>query len=78
VAQPLERVPPEEQEIPLDLTAVSQAYRRERARRRARARHEQEASLARVRYWAVMGVLLAASIVLLVLIWQEIRQLFGI
>ena len=78
MAQPLERIPPEEQEIPLDPTAVNQAYRRERARRRARARHEQEATLARVRYWAVMGLLLAGSIALLVLIWQEIRQLFGI
>ncbi|HEY7208163.1 MAG TPA: hypothetical protein VH416_07965 [Gaiellaceae bacterium] len=78
MAQPLQRMPPEDEELPLDPTAVNRAYRRERARRRARARHEQEASLARVRFYAVMGLLVAGSIVLLVLIWQEVAQLFGI
>jgi hypothetical protein len=80
VAEPLERTPPaeEEENLPIDPTAVDRAYRRERARRRARTRYEQDASLARVRFYAVMGVLLAATIVFLVLVWQEIRQLFGI
>jgi hypothetical protein len=78
VAQPL-RQPIAPDEAPsLDPASVEQAYLRERARRRARERQTQEAKLARVRYYAVMGTLLALTIVLLVLVWHEVRQLFGI
>jgi hypothetical protein len=76
MAQPADRV--EDEDVPLDPTAIERAYRRERARRRARARHEQETRLARVRFWAVMVVLLAGSIALLVLVWHEVEQLFGL
>jgi hypothetical protein len=76
MAQPAHRL--DDEDIPLDPTAIERAYRRERARRRARARHEQETSLARVRFWTVMVVLLAGAIVLLVLVWHEVEQLFGL
>jgi hypothetical protein len=76
MAQPAQRL--DDEDVPLDPTAIERAYRRERARRRARARHEQETSLARVRFWAVMIVLLAGAIALLVLVWHEVEQLFGL
>lgn len=65
-------------EVPLDPTAVEQRYRLERARRRARERRQQEASLARVRFYAVVGALTAAAIVLLVLTWDQVQRLFGL
>lgn len=76
MAQPAQRL--EDEDAPLDPTAIERAYRRERARRRARAHHEQETSLARVRFWAVMVVLLAGAIALLALVWHEVEQLFGL
>jgi len=78
MAQPARRTVADDDEIPLDPTAIERAYRRERARRRARERHAQETSLARVRFLAVMVVLLAGAIALLVLVWQEVQQLFGL
>jgi hypothetical protein len=77
VAQPLPKPRAEEDPV-LDPSAVELAYRRERALRRAREHHAQERSLARVRFWAMIGVLLAGTIVLLVLIWHEVQHLFGL
>lgn len=77
MAQPLPK-PRAEDDISLDPSAIELAYRRERARRRARERHAQETSLARLRFWAVIGVLLAGTIVLLVLVWHEVQHLFGL
>jgi hypothetical protein len=79
MAQPLPR--PEvadEDEVPLDPTAVQRRYLLERARRRARERHKQETTLARFRFYAVMLVLGVVSIAVLVLIWHEIQRLFGL
>jgi hypothetical protein len=77
MAQP-EPTPPADDELSLDPRAIELAYRRERARRRARARRAQETTLARARFYAVMGVLVAGAIVLLVLVWHEIQRLFGL
>lgn len=74
-------VPPQEEhdgDELLDPTAFERRYRLERARRRARARHEQETTLARVRFLAVLGVLVAAGIVLLVVTWDQVQRLFGL
>ena len=68
----------EPDDVPLDPHAIERRYRRERARRRARVRHKQEHTLAGVRFYAVIGVLLALAISLLVLIWDEIGRLFGL
>jgi hypothetical protein len=65
-------------DIPLDPHAVERRYRLERARRRARVRHKQEHTLAGVRFYAVLGVLLAVALSLLVLIWDEVGRLFGL
>lgn len=65
-------------DAPLDPTAVERRYRLERARRRARERHKQESSLARVRFHAVLVVLVAGAIGLLLLIWDQVQRLFGL
>jgi hypothetical protein len=78
MAEPARQTPLHDEEIPLDPGAIELAYRRERARRRARERHAQETSLARARFYAVVGVLTAAAIVLLVLVWNEVGRLFGL
>lgn len=67
-----------EDEIPLDPHAIERRYRLERARRRARVRHKQEHTLAGVRFYAVLGVLVAVALSLLVLIWDEVGRLFGL
>lgn len=72
------RTPPVEDDVLVDPTAIEQRYRLERARRRARQRHQQETALARVRFYAVVGVLAAAAIVLLVLTWDQVQRLFGL
>jgi hypothetical protein len=80
VAQPAPRheLDHDHDDVPLDPTAVERAYRRERARRRARERHKVESSLAQFRFYAVMLVLLAGTIALLVLVWNEVQHLFGL
>lgn len=78
MAQPARRHALDDEEIQLDPAAIELAYRRERARRRARERRAQETSLARVRFYAVMGLLVAGAIVLLVLVWHEVQRLFGL
>jgi hypothetical protein len=69
---------PELEDLPLDPSAIHHRYRLERARRRARIRHEQEHVLAGVRFYALLGVLVALGIVLLVLVWDEVGRLFGL
>jgi hypothetical protein len=41
-------------------------------------RHKQEHTLAGVRFYAVLGVLVAIALSLLVLIWDEVGRLFGL
>jgi hypothetical protein len=65
-------------DIPLDPHAIERRYRLERARRRARVRHKQEHTLAGVRFYAVLCVLVAIALSLLVLIWDEVGRLFGL
>ncbi len=63
---------------PYDPIAIDRAYLQERARRRARVERSRARRRASVRFWVVLVVLLAASIVLIVTIWREIERLFGL
>ena len=69
---------PTEDEVPIDPTAIELRYRYHRARRRARVRARQEGTLARYRFYIVMGVLLTLAIVFVVVTWHEIQRLFGL
>ncbi len=68
----------EEAPPPYDPIAVDRAYLQERARRRARIERLRARRHASVRFWIVLVLLMAASIVLIVTIWREIERLFGL
>jgi hypothetical protein len=62
----------------LDPTAVQRNYRRERVRRRAREERARERSLARLRFWLAVITVIATSIALAIVIWNQVQQLFGL
>jgi hypothetical protein len=63
---------------PLDPHAIDRAYHFYRAKRHARIEHRRETRLARARYWAILGLLLLACLVVAVTVWGEISKLFGL
>ena len=72
--QRLERV----EEDLLDPTAIPREYRRQRIRRRAREDRAREKALARLRFWLALTAVLATSIGLAIVIWNQIQRLFGL
>ena len=69
---------PDEDEAPVDPSAIELRYRYHRARRQARVRAKEETQLARYRFYIVMAVLLAIAIGFVIVSWHEIQRLFGI
>ena len=79
MAHPAQRPRPRAAEAPpLDPTAVDRAYRFYRAQRYAKLEHRRETRIARARFWAVLGLLLLACLVLAVTVWDEVTKLFGL
>jgi hypothetical protein len=68
---------PVEEEL-LDPTAIQRNYRRQRIKRRAREDRARERNLARLRFWLALAAVLATSIALAVVIWNQIQRLFGL
>ena len=62
----------------LDPTAIQRNYRRQRIKRRAREERARERNLARLRFWLALTAVLATSIALAIVIWNQIEQLFGL
>ena len=62
----------------LDPTAIPRNYRRQRIKRRAREDRARERNLARLRFWLALAAVLATSIALAIVIWNQIEQLFGL
>jgi cell division septal protein FtsQ len=62
----------------LDPTAIHRNYRRQRIKRRVREDRAREQSLARLRFWLVLTVVIATSVTLAILIWNQVQQLFGL
>jgi hypothetical protein len=62
----------------VDPAAVDRAYRYHRERRRARVRHSREQKRARLRFWVVLILLTGFAIYLMLLVWSQIEQLFGL
>jgi hypothetical protein len=62
----------------LDPTAIPRNYRRQRIKRRAREDRARERNLARLRFWLALTAVLATSIGLAIVIWNQIQQLFGL
>jgi hypothetical protein len=66
-------------EVPrYDPVAVDRAYLQERARRRARIERTRARRRASLRFWLVLLVLVAATVLLSLTIWREIERLFGL
>jgi Tfp pilus assembly protein PilN len=62
----------------VDPAAVDRAYRYHRERRRARIRHSRERKRARLRFWVVLLLLTGLAIYLMLLVWSQVEQLFGL
>lgn len=62
----------------LDPTAIQRNYRRERIRRRKLEERAREKNLARLRFWLVLTAVLATSVGLAIVIWNQIQRLFGL
>lgn len=77
VPEQLEQAPPDELP-PIDPVAIDEAYRFHRARRLARIERRRQLRHAGLRFWLVLVVLLAVSIVLALTLWREIEELFGL
>jgi hypothetical protein len=69
---------PNDDEAPVDPSAIELRYRYHRARRYARVQARQESRLARYRFYIVMTVLLAIATAFVIGSWHEIQRLFGL
>ena len=68
----------EEDDAPVDPAAIELRYRYHRARRQARVRATEENRLAKYRFYIVLAVLFALTLVFVIAGWHEIQRLFGI
>ncbi len=78
MAQPAQRQRAHIDAPPLDPTAIDRAYRFYRAQRYAKLEHRRATRIAHARFWAFLGLLLLACLVLAVTVWDEISKLFGL
>jgi len=62
----------------LDPIAVQRNYRRQRIKRRAREERAYEKNLARLRFWLALTAVIATSIGLALVIWNQIQRLCGL
>lgn len=62
----------------LDPIAVQRNYRRQRVKRRVREERAYERNLARLRFWLALTAVIATSIGLALVIWNQIQHLFGL
>jgi len=78
MAEPATRSTAGDDAPPFDPVAVDRAYLQERARRRARIERSRARRRAGVRFWLVLLVLIAVSVLLTVTILNEVERLFGL
>jgi hypothetical protein len=77
MAQPARRVAPPE-DPPVDPEAIDRAYRYHRARRNAKLRRKRESAHARLRFVVTTTLLVAFAIFLMLTIWHEVQNVFGL
>lgn len=75
---PARQTQPEDEKPPIDPTAISRAYEREKASRQVREERVQARNRAHMRFYVTILVMLAAVAGIALLIWQETKTLFGI
>jgi uncharacterized membrane protein YdbT with pleckstrin-like domain len=78
VSYPARQTQPEDEKPPIDPTAISRAYERERASRQKREERARARNRAHMRFYVTMLILLATVAAIALLIWQETKTLFGI
>jgi len=78
VGYPARQTQPEDEKPPIDPTAITRAYERERASRQMREERARARGRAHIRFYVTMLVMLAAVAAIALLIWQETKTLFGI
>jgi len=79
VPQPAPRQPLSDADnVPVEPSAIELRYHYHRARRQALDRRQQEARLARYRFYIALVVLLAIAVAFVVGSWHEIQRLFGL
>jgi type VI protein secretion system component VasF len=61
-----------------DPHSAARAYHYHRARRQARVEQRRARKWARLRFWFMFGCLLLAAAVIVVLILQQVQNIFGI
>jgi hypothetical protein len=77
MAQPARRVAVPE-EPPVDPEAIDRAYRYHRARRNAKLRRKREKARANLRFVLTVSLLVALAIFLMLTIWHEVQNVFGL
>ena len=75
MAQPARRL---RDDPPIDPNARARAYRQARLRRYARHERARAQTYAGLRFWIVLAALLAASLFVVLAVWNQIEQLFGL
>lgn len=75
---PARQTRPEDEKPPIDPTAITRAYERERASRQIRDGRARARNRAHVRFYVTILVMLVAVAAIALLIWQETETLFGI
>jgi hypothetical protein len=78
MAQPARRAEPPSGDPPVDPGAIDRAYHFHRARRNARLRRKREKARARLRFVVTFLVLAGLALFLIVTIWREVEELFGL
>ena len=77
MAEPARRVALPD-EPPVDPEAVDRAYHYHRARRNAKLRRKREHARARLRFVLTVSILSALAIGLMLTIWHEVQNVFGL
>jgi hypothetical protein len=78
MAQPAQRPRPREEAPPIDPHAIDRAYHHHRARRYAKIEHRRATRMAKLRFWAFVGLLVLAVLVVAVTVWGEVAKIFGV
>jgi hypothetical protein len=78
VGYPARQRQPESEKPPIDPTAITRAYERERASRQVREDRARARNRAHVRFYVTMLAMLAVVAAIAILILQETKTLFGI
>ena len=78
MAQPARRTVAAPEEPPVDPEAIDRAYHYHRARRNARVRRKREKTHARLRFILTFAVILGLAVFLMLTIWHEVQNVFGL